>query len=259
MTAPVAKKVAKKAATKKLEGEGFTYKPKKSIPVNAPKTHAKPPPRMSNSKLPGEDAVARLDEPAPKKTQAPASSVLDGDVGAAIPEIRAVRALGTGSKYERALKAEWLFGMLVIFLYPLFKPNFAANFNKWISRQIAWTAVFIMLLLLASFSDRIAKICAAFGGLSLLALLLGPYVTNGNVTFSLNGANALKSLGSRLLSATGTAADGSAAGSSPTDTGTAEQGAQAGATTTLNLGDGSGPIVYRDFSSGGVDYLRKVQ
>lgn len=80
-----------------------------------------------------------------------------------------------GDRYERAIKSEWLIGIILMWIYPLIKPDFVRGFNHWISRMLAWTAVHIGLLLIAGIGPRAGRLAAAFGGLTLLMLLLAPF------------------------------------------------------------------------------------
>lgn len=91
---------------------------------------------------------------------------------------KASKKLSGGNHYQRIIKTEYLAGLLLMWIYPVTKPGFAANFNKWVSRQIMWSVVFIVLFMMASGGPRVARFSAAFGGLTLLALLVSPYGTS---------------------------------------------------------------------------------
>jgi hypothetical protein len=75
---------------------------------------------------------------------------------------------------QHALKAEWLAGIALMWLLP-FVQNTQRTFNAWVARQMLWTLVFIILLLLSAVGPRAGRVSAAFGGLSLLLLLMTPF------------------------------------------------------------------------------------
>lgn len=222
-----AKSAATKAANTAVKESQSTPKP--SPPPKRPQPSNRP---SSKPSEPTPDKQPFFDEQAAKQVKNTGKTL----------QTRVLRSAGSGNHYVRLLKAEWLFGMLLIFLYPTLKPGFAnQDFAKWISRQIAWTAVFIMLLLTSSISVRIARLCAAFGGLALLALMLAPYVKDGQVNFDMTGAKSLQAAIDKLVKASGV---GSSSGNSPTLP-DEEVNRTSESVQRVNLGDGMGPQVYR--------------
>lgn len=88
------------------------------------------------------------------------------------------RALSKGGKDEKIIKAEWLTGIVLMWIYPIVKPQFARSFNNWVARMMMWTVVYIALLLVSGMGPRAARVASAFGGLTVLMLLLAPF-SNG--------------------------------------------------------------------------------
>lgn len=74
---------------------------------------------------------------------------------------------------QQALKAEWLAGIAFMWLLP-FVQNTQRTFNAWIARQMLWTLVYIILLLLSAVGPRAGRVSSAFGALALLLLLMTP-------------------------------------------------------------------------------------
>lgn len=85
------------------------------------------------------------------------------------------KALVSGDRSIQALKAEWLAGLVLIFGYPLVKRGAFDDFNFWVSRMLAWSVVYLVLMLVASAGPQAARLARAFGGLVLLALMFAPF------------------------------------------------------------------------------------
>jgi hypothetical protein len=88
---------------------------------------------------------------------------------------KTAKAATSGKIPIRQLKTQWIVGILVMWLLPFVKPDFFKGFNAWISRQLAWTAVYVVLLLVAGAGPRAARTVAMFGWLPLLMLVLAPW------------------------------------------------------------------------------------
>lgn len=239
---PFAAQVAEQQATKSRAAKAANAAVKESESVPDTQSVEPTPKRVQSNSSPAQQSGGGTNKPyfTPKARKKVVSSArtLQGKL---------FGSLTTGDQYERIIKAEWLFGMLLIFMYPLWKPGFASGqFTKWVSRQIAWTAVFVMLLLLSSISSRVARLCAALGGLILLALLLGPYVTNGQVNFDLGGAKSLQAAIDKLGRSAGTKKESA----TPLPDDEANRIDESVTPLNVNLGDGMGPVVYRSGNSG---------
>ncbi|MGI8309042.1 hypothetical protein [Saccharopolyspora hattusasensis] len=81
----------------------------------------------------------------------------------------------SGSPSLRALKGEWLAGILLMWLYPLVKPEWVKDFNQWVARQLLWSAIYIVLFTIGGIGPRAGRVASALGGLTVLMLLLAPF------------------------------------------------------------------------------------
>ncbi|QUH03832.1 hypothetical protein HUO13_26140 [Saccharopolyspora erythraea] len=107
----------------------------------------------------------------------------------------ASRNMHSGSASLRTLKGEWLCGILLMWLYPLVKPDWVKSFNQWIARQLLWSAVFVVLFAIGGIGPRSGRLASAFGGLTVLMLLLAPF-TDGTA-FGVRMSNRLKDMAAR--------------------------------------------------------------
>lgn len=98
---------------------------------------------------------------------------------------------GSGG-YYRALKAEFILGLLLLALYPLVVKK--TDPLKWGKRIIALWITFVMLMTAAKIKGQVAKIAAGLGGLITLGLL----VYGGSAEEGLLVSGALGSLAKAL-------------------------------------------------------------